>query len=184
MNNTLLEQITRHIFANLSVIYSPSVNQQTTKSLMNKDFLLTEKLVFENDNGKISKNNIWGCQLSSDQQEIKILLGDCTQDKELPEFCLIVQLKGAPAYGVYLIVNDLSKDIDSEPMIALTINQKDWMTCSTYLQATFLAGMEQVKDIGLAQNKCTNYQSHHQLMLSFIKFHHTFYEAKYEGQES
>jgi hypothetical protein len=181
MNLQLMEQIVRHVLSNLLVIPSDFINPDHTKSLMNKDFLLEQKLTFESD-GVERKNSIWGCQLSADQQEIKILLGDCTQDQGPSEFCLLVQMKNAPAYGLYLI--NCSDTFESEPLIACTMNNKDWMRCGTYLQATFLAGMEQIKDIGLAWNKCINYKDQYQLMLSFIKYHHIFYEAEYEGQES
>ena len=183
MNYELMENIIRHVMAKLVIIPSSfiDIDIDKSKSLLSKDFLLKEKLTFEGDNGAIS-NNIWGCQISSQQQEIKILVGDCSIDEK--EYCLLVQLKDAPAYGLY-IVNNYTKHtpFDSEPMIAVSINNKDWMECSTYLQATFLAGMEQIKDLGLSWNKCSNYSEHYKLMLDFIKFHNEFYEDFYARQE-
>lgn len=175
-----MEQIIKHVMANLAIIPAVFINQEKTKSLTSKEFLLREKLVFEGDNGA-TNNNVWGCQISAEQQEIKILVGDCSQNKDILEFCVLVQLKDAPAYGLYLM---LAGDwVSQEPMIAVSINNKDWMECSTYLQATFLAGMEQIKDLGLGWSKCTNYIDQYELMLTFIKFHNIFYEASYEGQE-
>jgi hypothetical protein len=43
--------------------------------------------------------------------------------------------------------------------------------------------MEQIRDIGLTWSKCTNYKDQYDLMISFIDFHSTVYEAKYAGQE-
>jgi len=179
MNKVLMENIVRHVFSNLAVIPSAFVNIDKTKSLMSKEFLLNDTLSFENESG-IVKNKIWGCQISADQQELKILLGDCSQEKQVPEYCLIVQLKDAPAYGIYLICNSEN----AESLIACTLSGKEWMECQTYLQATFLAGMEQIRDIGLSWNKCSDYKDQYDLMISFIDFHNTVYEAKYEGQES
>jgi hypothetical protein len=179
MNKVLMENIVRHVFANLAVIPSAFVNVDKTKSLMSKDFLLNDSLSFENESG-IIRNKIWGCQISTEQQELKILLGDCSPEKQTPEYCLVVQLKDAPAYGIYLVCNSE----DSEPLIACTLNGKDWMECQTYLQATFLAGMEQIRDVGLSWNKCSDYKNQYDLMVSFIDFHNAVYEAKYEGQES
>ena len=176
MNRKLMEDIVRHIFANLAVIPSTFVNIDKTKSLMSKDFVLNEMLSFENEDGIIN-NKIWGCQISVEQQELKILLGDCSQEKNTPEYCLVVQLKDAPAYGVYLVC----EPENSEALIACTLNGKEWMECQTYLQATFLAGMEQIRDIGAAWNKCINYKNQYDLMISFIDFHSLVYEAKYEG---
>lgn len=179
-----MENIVRHIFSNLAVISSSFVDTEKTKSLMSKDYLLPEKISFESGED-IIKNKVWGCQISVEQQELKFLLGDCSQEKNIPEYCLLVQLKGAPAYGIYLVYNDLVKSqVDSEPLIACTMNGKEWMECQTYLQATFLAGMEQVRDVGLSWNKCTDYKDNFELLLSFIQFHNTIYEAKYEGQEN
>lgn len=183
MNYILMEQIVKHILANLAIIPSNIVNLDRTKSLISKDFLLKEKLNFENEEGSPLKNNVWGCQISAEQQEIKILVGDCTQEDNVPEFCLLVQLKDAPAYGLYLLYAPDS-NISAEPMIAVSVNNKDWMECSTYLQATFLAGMEQIRDLGLSWSKCSNYIENYQLMIEFIKFHNNFYEAFYEGKEN
>jgi hypothetical protein len=175
MNYVLMEHIIRHVMANLAVISSSFVNLDKTKSLRSKEFLLSEKLLFENEN--ITKqNNIWGCQVSVDHHDMKILLGDCSQDNDLLEFCLIVQLKDAPSYGLYLIYNDLDPDVNAEPLIAVSVNNKDWMECGTYLQGTFLAGMEQIRDLGLTWNKCTDYKTQYEMMLSFIKYHNSFYE--------
>ena len=174
MNLILLEEIVKNIFANLLVIQSDYINQNS-KALQSKDFLLKEKLDFEDDEKTIS-NNIWGCQISSEDKELKILLGDCTVDNNFPEYCLIVQLKGAPAYGVYLVDNRLDNKEPSDPLIACTLNEKDWLICNTFLQATFLVGMEQMKEIGLAWNKCSNYKSHLDMMKSFIRYHSSYYE--------
>lgn len=186
MNRVLMTDIVRHILSNFAVIPSSFVDSKKTKSLMSKEFCLHETLPFQSENDEVIQNKIWGCQISAEQQELKILLGNCTQEEGLPEFCLIVQLKNTPAYGLYLVYyNNLSPEtIDNEALIACTLNGQEWMECQTYLQATFLAGMEQIRDIGLSWNKCTDYQDQYKLMLSFIKFHNQIYEAKYEGEEN
>src|SRR5574339_296325 len=102
MNPHLRAEIVRHVFSNFGIIPSDFVNKEKTRSLMSKDYLLPETLSFEDEDGIISSNKIWGCQLSADVQEIKILAGDCTMDPDSPEFCMLIQLKNAPAYGLYL----------------------------------------------------------------------------------
>lgn len=179
MNLALREQIVKHIMAGLAVIPSSHISLNKSKSLMSQEFLLSDKLTFEVDDALI-KNRIWGCQISSEQQEIKILLGDCSQEKNVSEYCLVIQLKDAPSYGMYLVCND---NVDSEPLLACSINGKDWLECNTYLQATFLAGMEQIKELGLNWNKCKDYKEQYEMMISFIQFHSEIYEEKDEGQE-
>ncbi len=83
-----------------------------------------------------------------------------------------------------MYTGSVDEEIDSEALIAVSSDKKHWMPCSTYLQATFLAGMEQVRDSGFAWTKCSEYKEQYQQLLSFIKFHHNFYEVTDEGQEN
>lgn len=177
MNKILKEEIVKHIFANFGIIPSDFVDQSKSKSLMNKEFLLSETLTFEDDSGVIH-NKIWGCQISADVQEIKILLGDCSSNENIAEYAILIQLKNAPAYGIYLICDNT---VEAEAMISCTANKADWMECSTYLQATFLAGMEQIREIGLSWHKCNDYASQHKLLLSFIKHHSKFFDENHSG---
>jgi hypothetical protein len=181
MNRNLTEQIALHVLANLGVVSANFVNKEATQSIINKSYLLPEKISFE-DNGQIVRKNIYGCQVSiADSKELRLLLADCTQDKEFPEFALLVQLKDAPAFGIYMIISN--DQMDSEVLIAVSADKQNWMPCSVYLQATFLAGMEQLRDVGFGWTKATNYSEHHQQLLSFIKFHHNIYQEANEGQE-
>lgn len=181
MNPNLRAEIVKHIFANFGVIPSDYVSEKT-QSLISKEYLLSERLSFEDND---TENKVWGCQLSSDAQEIKILLADCAQEESSPEYCLLVQLKNAPAYGVYLIFNEsFGSQINSACMIAYSLDSKLWMECSTFLQATFLSGMEQIRETGFGWNKITNYQPQYQSLVSFIKYHSFIYEVEYEGKES
>lgn len=179
MNTKLTEQIIHHVLANLGIIQSEFVNQELTKSIADKAFMLSEKIIFE---GQSDKRPIYGCQVSvADSKELYLLLADCTQDKELPEFALFVQLKDAPAFGLYMIHG--RGKVDPEVLIAVTTDKENWMPCSIYLQATFLAGMEQIRDLGFGWTKATNYTEQHKQLLSFIKFHHGYYWEDDEGQE-
>lgn len=180
MNTVLMENITQHILANLGVLPLSFIDMKHTQSLMDKEFLLNQKLAFKNEDGKFIYNNIYGCQVIVGQKEFKILLGDCSQDKATPEFCVVVQLTGNPAYGLYLVCDP---SLDNEALIAVSVNDKEWMPCNTFLQATFLAAMEQLKDLGLGWIKCNNYRQHYDILLSMIKFHTAYYEVKNEGQE-
>lgn len=172
MNPLLTEAIIKHILSQLGVLPSPYVDPKKTKSLLNKDFLLMEKLSFQDEDGKTFKNDIWGCQLSLGQQEVKILLGDCSQDGT-SEYCLLIQLKDAPTYGLYLVCDEVA-----EPLIAAIANETGWFPCSTFLQATFLAGMEQIKDTYLTWGRCVDYKIQHDMLLSLIKYHDALYEEK------
>lgn len=180
MSKHLTEQIAYHIFASLGILSSNFVDKKSMRSILDKSFLLSEKISFE-DEGKVIRNNVYGCQVTvSDNKELRMLVADCTQDKKYPEFALLVQLKDSPSFGVYSIVNN---KVDSETLIAVSADHQNWMPCSVYLQATFLAGMEQTRDVGFGWAKASDYSDQYQQLLSFIKFHHSYYQEADEGQE-
>src|SRR5512135_3535645 len=170
MNYKLTEQIAYHILAHLGVLPANFVNRELTKSIIDKQFLLQEKITLENDSGEILKKNVYGCQATiGDSKEFRMLLADCSESQEWPEYCLFAQLKDAPAFGVYLIYTGGShSDIDPEVLIAVNNDKQYWMPCSTYLQATFLAGMEQIRDSSFGWTKCKDYKEQYQQLLSFI----------------
>jgi len=180
MNQILTEQIARHILANLGVLPASFVDYQKSQSLTTKDFLLNQKILFKNENGDIVKNPVYGCQVTIEQRNFTILVGDCSQEQNVPEFCVVVQFAGNPGYGLYMVCDP---ELDSESLIAVTVDEKNWMPCSTFLQATFLAAMEQLKDLGLSWGKCIDYQKQYDMLLSMVKFHVAYSEVRDEGQE-
>lgn len=181
MNHQLMEQISQHVFANLGLISVSFVNPTHTQSIVDKSFRLPDrKLIFRSE-GEETHRHIYGTQIVLGDKDFKILAGDCSQDGQKSEFCVIIQLTGMPVYGVYMVCDPR---FDSQPLIAVSMNSKDWMPCSTFLQATLLAAMEQLRDIGIGWGKCANYQSQYEAMLSMINFHTNYYEALDEGQES
>lgn len=170
MNKVLRETIVEHILASFIVIPSSFIAYDKSKSLKSKEYLLVDTVSFKLDE-EVIKNKVWGCQLS--QHEIKILLVDCSVDKTIPEYAFLISVKDQPTYGLYLVYND--EDIDGEALIAVSMNGKDWLECNTFLQATFLAGMESLKELGLAWEKCSDYKDQLSSTLSFIKFHNDLY---------
>jgi len=182
MNRQLMESIVRHIFSELAVISSEFIDYNRSHSLLDKQYNLPLKIKFEGDEvvGKQS-GQVWGCQISAENQEVKILLGNCSQEKDILEYALIVQLKDAPSYGMYLI--HTRENIPSDPMLACSVNGTEWMECNTFLQASFLTGMEQIKEMGLGWNKCLSYEKEFNKLLSFIQYHDLVYGAENEGKE-
>lgn len=185
MNLELLQHIVKHVFASFAIIPSDFINLDRTKSLMNPEYLLPEKLHFEAEEGPIS-NKVWGCQLTFMKQDVKILLGDCTipqpEDHQFRlgpnrSFAMLVSIKDMPIYGLFYDGDE------QEPMIACTVDKKVWMECTTFLQATFLAGMEQLREVGMSWAKCSNYQDQFQHLSAFIKYHSATYEARDARQE-
>jgi hypothetical protein len=185
MNEKLTEEIAYHVLANLGVLPSNFVDLNQTRFFLDKQFLLPDKTSFQSEDGEILQKNIYGCQISvTDKKEFKMLLADCSQEKIIPEFALIIQLKDAPVFGVYLIYNKLVEDPpQAEAMIAVNTEGKYWIPCNIYLQATFLAGMEQLRDMSFGWSKCKDYKELYIQLLSFIKFHDSYFEVSSDERQ-
>jgi hypothetical protein len=176
MNIALLKEMVAHIYANFGVIPSDFVNLKTSGSLISPYYLLKDKITFEVE-GQAHYGKMWGCSMSLGDLAIKVLLADCTLDREYPEFAMIIDPKGNPTYGLYLCHNELSSHPkDSVPMLAVSPDHgQGWMPCNTGLQATFLAGMEQARDLHMPWEPCVEYNELHQAMIGFLKFHFMTY---------
>ena len=184
MNISLTEQIIHHVFASFLAIPNTFIDLNKFKSIKSKDFLLPEKISIEDEEGNKLPNNIWGIEMVFEQQELKILLASCKDEDAIDDHICVVKLKDAPAYGLYLSYNQDKIASPSQPLIAVTVDGQNWMSCNTYLQATFLAAMENVKDAPVSWKRCQNYEDNYKLLLSFINYYNLFYEATYEGEEN
>ena len=172
MNTDLRYAIVDHVLANLRVVQSAFVDQDKTRSLMSKEFLLPEQVYSYVDQEKIA-HKVWGCQLTVGNQNMIMLLTNFSLPSEFPEYAMFIQLGSGPCYGLYL-----RQDSNyPEAFMAFSLDGKSWLECRTGIQAAFLAGMEQVKDIGPAQEKCVNYKTQFDAFLSFIKFNEDTYEG-------
>jgi hypothetical protein len=175
MNKQLTEQIINHIFSNLMIINQSNFNNKKFKSLKSSDYLLNEKLSFsDEESNKIIKNSIWGVQLSFEKVKLKILLGDCSIDPDVLEYALLVSMDSSASYGLYSAYS-INKNIDNDSLIALCVDNKTWLPTNIAIQASFLSGMENVKDIAYSMQKCEDYKEQHELLLSFIKYHNNIY---------
>ena len=173
MKNRLTEEIIRHVLS-CFVVVSNDVDRSGLP-LNGKDYQLKETILFDTDEGLI-KNQVWGIQFIVEQKMFKVLLADTSIDK-CPEYCLLVHLEGLPYYGLYL-----STDEDfSQAIIAFSMDGSSWNECSTFLQATFLAAMEQIREGLFLQAVCEDYKKEHQSLLDFLKFHGATFGDTYEG---
>lgn len=187
MNPGLTEKIVHHVLANFGVVPASFINPESTQSLLDKSFLLPDRLTFQDSEGT-THSHVYGCQtVAADTKTLKILLTNCLEAEEVSEFCLILHLQDSPTYGLFLVQDpSVGGGVDySEAMIAVSLDSKNWMPCNTYLQATFLAGVEQIRDLGRGWSKCTSYQDEFQALQSFIKFHTLVHQEEEvnEGQE-
>lgn len=180
MNKVLLENIVRHVYEGFLIIPSDHVNNLSSQKLLSTEFILDKQLKFEYEEGEIF-GKVWGCQILTEDHGIKILCGD-TSDSDSKEYAMIVCLKNSLTYGLYSVFNK-DRIVDQEAMIAVSADGKAWLECNTGLQGSFLAGMEQLKELGVSLTKCTNYKLEFEYLKSFINFHDTIYGDDNAGQE-
>lgn len=180
MNQDLSTEIIKHVLANFLIIPSKFIDSNSFQSLCSDSFMLKEKLSFLSEDGKKVNNKIWGCELSFASEQVKIIIGDCSQDSS-KELCMVIHLSNSPSYGLYICL-----DSDDKPLIACMIDSHAaWMPCNTFLQATFLAGMEQIKEFFVTASKLNDYNEQHLMLLSLIRFYNSLYDEEdlYERQE-
>jgi hypothetical protein len=172
MNVKLQNNIVEHIFSSFAIFPSTYINLNKSGSLKHPNYLLPEKIVFEEKN-KIISNKVWGCQLTVSHQKIKVMLGNCSIDESedhYREYALLVKPEGLPAYGLY-VVWDKYELKTIETVLACSVDDESWMECNTYLQATFLAAMEQTRDLGMSWAPISfDSKEMHKILLSFIEF--------------
>lgn len=165
MNHRLTQQIVKHVFSNLKIINSDLVKQDSL-SIIDKEFLLPETINFEDDDGcGIIENHLWGCQFPVENKNLKILVCDASVD-EVQEFATIIHLSDTPTYGLYL---DTSDEWGIDSMIACSVSGQEWAKCSTYLEATFLAAMEQLKHHVVFPTLCQEYREEYKAVLTFLE---------------
>lgn len=169
MNHKLTQQIVKHVFSNLKIIDSDLVKEDSL-SITDREFSLPETISFENDDDGIIQNHLWGCQFSVENKNLKILVCDTSIDKKNEEFCAVIHLDNTPMYGLYL---DMSDDWGVDALIACSITGSEWAKCSTYLEATFLAAMEQLKNHIVFPNICDEYREEYKAILTFLDYYNT-----------
>lgn len=149
----LRNEIVKHILSNLGI------NSQA-KSIIDKEFILKDKVNFVDISFPI-----YGCKISASSQEVKILLVKCLED--LQEYYVLVQLADKIPFGLFFIHEHEDNENSN---IAYYSEFKNWVNCNTFLQASFLAGMEQIKDVGYSYNKLTNSELEYKSLISYIKY--------------
>jgi len=164
MNPELTKQIIRHIYNCLGVKL-PGIDM-ANYSIMQPEFILPYKISFEDG----EQNDIWGVQLDMDHEMIKIVLADCSQDG-VPEYALLVAVRDAPSYAAYLCYNEFGQDEDIKPMIACSLQQGSWAECSVFLQATFLSGMEKLREINTKFENLKEPEEPYKYLINFINFY-------------
>jgi hypothetical protein len=162
MNTELTKQIVKHVYTNLGIISSSSSYSSKYYSLFDDKFLLPDTIYLTDDKGNIQiENKLWCSQLSYEDKTITILVANCGIEED--EYCLLVALDNVVSYGCYLSYDNL------EAIIGVFINSH-WEAASTFLQANFLAGMEQLRHISGEWVPCKEFSEFKKNIISFIEY--------------
>lgn len=121
------------------------------------------------DDGKVVKRNIYAIKSNVENRSIKVYIVDMSL--EVKEYSLIIEVDDLPIYGINYYRNfyqDNYSDIFSK--IATSLDKKTWIECNTFLQATFLAGMENIKNLNVSWEKLDITKNEEEILHSFIEY--------------
>lgn len=162
--------IVKHIFKNLGIFNDVPI------SICNEVFLTDKQISYSGDDGE-KFALVWACQTSVEGKKLSMI---CTSlitpnenDVDYIENFVLVKLEGQPAYGCYLIADETATYIDAG-FIATELKPKTWIPTTTFLQATFLAGMEQLRDLTSKYDPIPNSEELFGLLKDFISYHESF----------
>lgn len=139
--NQLTNHIIKHVYNNLGL----NRDLKMPVSLKNYSFLLEETIDFNDESGDLSAQ-VWGAQIEIENAKFKIVVTDLSED--FIEHAMLIKLDGCPTYACYL-----SEDPDDSSAtlqfgdISFSLKEDQWLKSSIGIQATFLAGMENLRDI-------------------------------------
>lgn len=153
----LTDAIIEHIFKNLGLY-----NHQVPVSICHDIFLTKEQISFFLEKELFAP--VWACQTSINDKKLSIICTSFGYDERF----VVVKLDGNPAYGLYLDYDAHDKYVNG--FIATEIKSKAWIPTTIFLQATFLAGMEQLKDLTSKYDKASGLEELFLLLKEFIAY--------------
>jgi hypothetical protein len=166
MSEELTTAIVAHILCNLGILELRQV------SILSKEFLTDLHLQFQ-DEELDRQTNIWACETTINNSKLKIMCSYCDIDnKQETEAIVIIKLDNCPTYGCYYTCTEMG----AWSMLAFTIKDNVWIQTTTYIMATFLAGMETMRDLTVAYKKCKETNDLFKDLKNFIKYYESMQE--------
>lgn len=180
MSNKLTEEIIKRVYKCIGVILPGDT--ATIESIMQNTFIIPNKIIFDDGaNG----GSIWAIQSNiNEQNSIKLMLADCSQS-EVPEYALLIAIDGAPSYATYLGYReyaDINSPYNYDALIACSVQDGSWVECSVYLQATFLCGMEKLRELSAGFEPLRDPDKMLYDLLKFIKYYEERENARKEDR--
>jgi hypothetical protein len=171
--------IVKHIFKGLGLYGNVPV------SILHPTFKTDKLIDYTDEEYREKQAEVFACQTSIENDQLNIICVSFpdSYDYDTENF-VIVKLGNSPAYGCYL--GSIKADGEmkaSDGSIATEIRPGAWIPTTTFLQATFLAGMEQVKELTSKYEKAKNIEDLFKLLKEFITYQNNDWRLR-EGQEN
>lgn len=159
MSDSLEFEIIRHLLLK----FGADVNSNSLTGLghLRPDKVSELKFRIEED-GVVYEKPLWSAELEVASSLIRCMLCGLGDDSQ-PEFALVFRMDDLPSYGVRL-----SDDPEDFGTIRYRVAHGQWIPASLYLQATVLAGVEQISDLPLVWKRCEDDSDLHELMIDFL----------------
>lgn len=174
MNQNLVNAICKHLADNLGVTENRKI------SIMANSFRSKNKIQFKDNQDRNDIAKVWSCQTIVNGSKFRLMCSnlECSHsDYAEQDYIFVVKLDGCPTYGFSTTIWERD---DFEGFMACQINEDgNWMQATTYLQATFLAGMEQLKDLTSTYDKCSNEEDLFKSLKEFIVYRDLFIEGAF-----
>jgi hypothetical protein len=176
MNSNLTTAILAHLFSGFGVL-----DFGDHLSIRHLDFRTKHMIEFYDDQDREEASLVYACQTTVNAATLKLLYVELVcnhSDYVDSDLILLSQLEGCPMYGCFLSCDDMREPTTG--FIACKFKD-NWMPCSVYLQATFLAGMEQLRDLTGKYEPCKDLGKLPEELKSFIQYRETFLEIEEAG---
>jgi hypothetical protein len=145
----LTDEIVKYVFANLGI-------SEPRKVSIQHDMFKTNKTISFIEDGVKQTMPIFACQTEIHDKKFEITSLKLNNNEAI----VLVRLEGCPMYGAYL---------SDECMVGVWVKEH-WIKGSMFIQASFLAGMEQMKTIGKPFDGMTDLGDMFDAMKKFLEF--------------
>lgn len=173
MSNKLTLEIVQYILSNLGMINEYAVS----KSILEKDFLLPEKLVIIDEDKEYS-NKVRGCSIIIDiNNTLQVIASKGVYNSGITDYFIILQLNNDITYGLSLTLHESEESLFSICYYLDGI----WIDCDVTQQSKLLLSMETIKNLSFGWKKITDHKLQYKLLLSFAK--HISSGGEDEGQK-
>lgn len=136
-------------------------------------FKLKEKFTCTNLNSDKVEASVWAIEGQIGSEKFYSLLCEIDKVRDFSEYILLSKLEDSPTYGSYLCIED---DEPTQSVLSYSPKESIWLPTNVYLQATYLAGMESLKDVLVEWHALEH-------PIDFLKELQSFYNATMDNDE-